>query len=46
MTDYYEQVLKPTGVKDEYQMFYIKKTLSAEKEAEIAALIAAKPAET
>lgn len=40
MTDYYEQELRPTGIKDEFQMFYIKKTLSAEKELEIANLIA------
>ena len=37
MTDYYEQELRPTGVKDEYQMYYLKKVLSADTEAEILA---------
>lgn len=38
MTDYYEQELRPTGIKDEYTMVYLRKQLSAEKEAEIATL--------
>ena len=35
MTDYYEQELRPTGVKDEYTMVYVRKQLSAETEAAI-----------
>jgi len=38
MTDYYEQELRPTGKANEYQIFYIKKTLSPEVEAEILAI--------
>ena len=38
MTDYYEQELRETGKPGEYQMYYLKKTLSAEKEAEIVTL--------
>lgn len=45
MTDYYEQELRPTGIKDEYTMVYVKKQLSAEKEQEIADLIAARTQE-
>ncbi len=37
MTDYYEQILRETSTHGEYTMIYIKKTLSAEKEAEILA---------
>jgi hypothetical protein len=38
MTDYYEQELRETAKPGEYQIFYIKKTLTAEKELEIAQL--------
>lgn len=45
MTDYYEQELRPTGVKDEYQMFYWKRTLTAEQEDAILAQKAINEAE-